>query len=174
MPDDFDAWKREAATIKPLRGKQPPIADDAAPPKKSSPTPAKMHAASSTPLITISTKTLPPLSIGNVSGIDIATIRKLKRGQLAIQATLDLHGMKQTEALDALESFIHHQFERRRKCCLLITGKGSLSHPSILKTNLPLWLNMPNIRPYIIYADQANQQHGGSGAFYVLLRKKPL
>lgn len=171
-----DSWSNEIADIAPL--KRPPIHTPAAEVKPITPShqvePDIDFGVPQPPTVSASIQHLKPLGVGDFSDIDAATTRKLKRGQLPIGGTLDLHGMTQAGALDALEEFIFQQVNRSRKLVLIITGKGSLSQPSILKTNLPTWLNSPTLRPYIIALDHATPPHGGSGAFYVLLRKKAL
>ena len=179
--DDNDAWQQEIASVKPLKHKTPTgpkIKTD----EQTEKAPAAHHAQAAEaktkmpnmPSSNAPAKRILPITIGNSAGVDNATLRKLKRGQTPIHRTLDLHGMRQADALEALEYFITEHAGGVRKLLLVITGKGGIDTPGILKTNMPQWLNLPTIRPYILYADYAGKQHGGSGAFYVLLRKNPL
>ena len=50
--------------------------------------------------------------------------RRLSRGQLPIDATIDLHGMRQSEAHAALNRFILARHHRGDRTVLVITGKG--------------------------------------------------
>lgn len=177
IDDDINAWRREVANVKPLKHKVPAelpkseteVATKDAPIAQSTPS-----VRTAPPPRSPSPKNIPPVAIGNIAGVDTATLRKLKRGQMPIHATLDFHGMKQAEALETLEYFVQRHAGGKRKLLLIITGKGGIENPGILKISLPQWLNLPTIRPSILYVDYANREHGGSGAFYVLLRKNPL
>ncbi len=114
------------------------------------------------------------------SEIDRNTERRLKRGQIAIDGRLDLHGMTQNQAYDALLSFIPSAYYTDKRCVLIITGKGDRqgSHASmidkkvgILKQKTPVWLNSHPLNEYILNIKTARPNHGGEGALYVLLRK---
>ena len=104
--------------------------------------------------------------------------RGLSRGSSSVDATIDLHGMRQAEAHERLRCFILKAQRDGLKVVLVVTGKGNLADhdPSfdqrgVLRRNLPLWLRMPDLRPAIIGFEEASRQHGGSGAFYVRIRK---
>lgn len=120
-------------------------------------------------------------SKGPLPAIDRRAEQNLKRGKTEISATLDLHGMKQVEAHHALVRFIAQSAAHGHKAVLVITGKGSAKNsddkimPSerrgVLKTQVPLWLEEPGVRHYVVGLRAAGPRHGGSGALYVLLRK---
>ncbi|MBY0407454.1 MAG: Smr/MutS family protein, partial [Rickettsiales bacterium] len=42
----------------------------------------------------------------------------------------------------------------------------------VLREMLPQWLTEPGLRPLVLAYDTAKPQHGGSGAYYILLRRK--
>jgi len=113
--------------------------------------------------------------------IDRRTEQKLKRGRIAIDATLDLHGLKQQAAHFRLMHFITRASEAGYKAVLVITGKGSRGNESgimagerrgVLRTQVPLWLEHPTLRGYVRGVKAAGPRHGGAGALYVLLRRK--
>ncbi len=97
---------------------------------------------------------------------------RLRKGKIEIQARLDLHGMRQDQAIMALERFIFEAVQKKLRCLLIITGKGSLSSPGILRENLPEWLRRDSLRSYVLKWTQAHQKDGGTGAFYVYLKRK--
>ena len=111
---------------------------------------------------------LPYLDAGEVVGVDRSTADKLRRGKMKIEAVCDMHGMNRNDALDNLRSFIFSCRERKKKCVLIITGKGA----GVLKNSLPKWLNIEDIRPHILMFNYAQPKDGGDGAVYVLLRRK--
>jgi DNA-nicking Smr family endonuclease len=105
-------------------------------------------------------------------GVDKRTAQRLERGKMAIEGTLDLHGMNQQEARTALARFIKSSYERGRRCVLVITGKGRQDKPGVLKERVPEWLNEAPLEQMILKTAQAKQQDGGLGAIYVLLRRQ--
>lgn len=170
-----DDWQHELSDVKPLKHKaMQRLAPSAAPVKKKKTVPPAQHFHEPISAPARDLTHLPPLKTGDLSGMDAAAARKMKRGQLPVYATLDLHGLTQNAAFEALNRFIIGKSGSTRRLVLIITGKGAISKPGVLKTNLTHWLNMPELRPYVIAVDHATIDHGGSGAFYVLLRKKPV
>jgi len=120
--------------------------------------------------------------------------RKLRAGDIGIEAKLDMHGMTQKEAFMALAGFITAQTRAGARNLLVITGKGrgrgkafcplseheANTMPSeigmndgVLKKSLQSWLeNLPEAAR-ILALRPAAIKHGGGGAFYVILRRKP-
>ena len=105
-------------------------------------------------------------------GLDKRTAQKLRRGQLRPQKYLDLHGMTQFEAHEALNEFIFECYENGLRNVLVITGKGSVTEGGILRRMLPKWLNSSSIRDMIIAIEVAIPRDGGTGAYYVIIRRK--
>ena len=118
--------------------------------------------------------TLPDLNPVTPAGLDRRTARRLKRGQLPAEARLDLHGRTQDQAHDALQSFIEESRMARRRCVLVITGKGSVASGKggVLRQMVPRWLNEPALRRHIIAITNAPESSGGAGALYVLLKSR--
>src|SRR5215469_3773414 len=71
----------------------------------------------------------------SVAGIDRRTAQRLKRGQMPIEARLDLHGMTQAEAHDALARFIVRSHGAGLRLVIVITGKSGVLHGAV-----PRWL----------------------------------
>ena len=106
--------------------------------------------------------------------------RRLMRGQIEIDGTIDLHGMRQAEAHAALQRFVHARAGRGDRTLLVITGKGlkktddmQIIDRGVLRAMLPVWLSEPALAPLIAGWDVSAQGHGGEGAFYVRLRRAP-
>ncbi len=122
------------------------------------------------------------LAVGRVVDVDKATAQRFRRGDLPIDARLDLHGMTQERAHDALVEFLLRAQDRGARCVLVITGKGSLYSGTgpelqrhdrgVLKRAVPRWLNAPPLRPIILAISEAQPRHGGSGALYILLKRQ--
>jgi len=124
---------------------------------------------------------LPALTYARTPGLDRRTSERLKRGQLPIEARLDLHGMTQDQARHALDRFVGHAYERGLRAVLIITGKGLKlrggdadpwdAAPGVLKHQTPRWLNEAPNRARVLAFTPAQPRDGGSGALYVLIRR---
>jgi len=120
-----------------------------------------------------------PPPIPPIAPIDRKERRQVVRGTRAIEARIDLHGMRQAEAHGALRGFLAIAQIRGYSLVLVITGKGAgdeylLSHPEergVLRRLVPQWLRMPDMRSLVLGFEEAHQGHGGAGALYVRLRR---
>ncbi len=104
------------------------------------------------------------------SNLSNSLFGKLRRGQFAIEARLDLHGMTVPVAKQALANFVRECRKSRRCCVLIIHGKGngSLQKQPVLKGKLNTWLQQ---RSDILAFCSARPIDGGTGAVYVLLKR---
>jgi DNA-nicking Smr family endonuclease len=117
--------------------------------------------------------TTPLESDGALPAIDRRTAERLRRGQIAIEATIDLHGLTQDEAFVAIDSFLAESLGTGRRCVLVITGKGTARDGGgVLRSAVPRWLTEGVHREHLIGIAVAYPQHGGDGALYVLLRRQ--
>lgn len=106
-------------------------------------------------------------------GIDRRTATRLRRGELAIDRRLDLHGMTEAAAHAALDRFVRLAWQDGVRVLLVVTGKGSVSAGGgVLRRNLPRWLAVGENAPRVLRVESAQPRHGGAGAFYVLLRRR--
>lgn len=101
------------------------------------------------------------------------TRSQLKRGSIAWEAGLDLHGYTVDEARAELESFIAEARAQRARCVLVVHGKArSISGPDaypVIKSHVNAWLRE---WPSVLAFCSARELDGGSGAVYVLLRRR--
>jgi DNA-nicking Smr family endonuclease len=162
---DGDLFRAAMRGVKPLPNIKPPKPLVKAPPPKRNPVPGMKPA-----IMTPAAKPEPPLEIGGIAGIDRASFEKLKRGQMDIEARLDLHGQTQDEAHRELSAFIARAHAQGKRLALVITGKGR-EGKGILRESVPRWLNEPALRNRVLAVTQAQPRDGGAGALYVLLRK---
>jgi DNA-nicking Smr family endonuclease len=102
-------------------------------------------------------------SVGN------RTMRRLARGNFAVQAEIDLHGMTLAEARPRLEAFLDEAVKSGKRCVRVVHGKGfgSGSRGAVLKPNVDRWLRRWDAVLAFVSSRQAD---GGTGAVYVLLR----
>ena len=96
-------------------------------------------------------------------------VRKLRRGVWAIQAQLDLHGMRRELARERLGEFLRAAERAGHRCVRVIHGKGNGSpgREPVLKAKVRSWLVQKN---QVIAFTQARASDGGQGALMVLLR----
>lgn len=117
----------------------------------------------------------PELRHGEAPGLEKRTKTRMRRGQMDIEATLDLHGMTQAEAHRALGAFLHGSQSAGRRTVRVITGKGggkdSGSGRGVLRDAVPRWLNEGPNRRMIRGFSHAAPKDGGQGALYVLLKR---
>jgi len=108
--------------------------------------------------------------IWRAPGLQERQFRKLRHGQFAIEAQIDLHGMKTGEAREAVDDFLIDAHRTGRRCVLIIHGKGlgSLHGKPVLKLKLHRWLRQ---RADVLGFCSARPVDGGTGAAYVLLGK---
>jgi DNA-nicking Smr family endonuclease len=101
-------------------------------------------------------------------GITPEVVRKLRRGVWAIQAQLDLHGLRREEARERLNLFVHDARRAGLRCVRVIHGKGNGSpgREPVLKQKVQTWLVQ---KKEVIAFAQARASDGGNGALLVLL-----
>jgi DNA-nicking Smr family endonuclease len=166
--DDRALWRKTMRDVKPLAPTRPVTAPpDEEPDSAPAPRPrvATMPAKRSS--------SLPSLSPGESPGVDRRTAERFRRGQLAVEARLDLHGLTQAEAHRALASFIQQAHAGGLRTVLVITGKGGFGDArGVLREAVPRWLNEGDLRPRVLSCAWAQPKHGGAGALYVLLRRQ--
>ncbi|MCZ6606432.1 MAG: Smr/MutS family protein, partial [Alphaproteobacteria bacterium] len=117
---------------------------------------------------------LPEIGPGDRAGVDKRTAKRLKRGPLAVEARMDLHGLTQEEAHRALSAFVQGSQAAGRRGVLVITGKGLRPDGTtgVLRAAVPRWLNQPDLRERIVAFTHATPRDGGDGALYLLLKRK--
>ena len=97
--------------------------------------------------------------------------------------TIDLHGYTLEEANKTIEKFIYRSFTEKINKLIVVTGKGLHSQNEkdpyvskdlgILKYSVPEFIeNNKSLMNIIKEIKDASIEDGGSGAFYIYLKKK--
>jgi DNA-nicking Smr family endonuclease len=176
--EDAALWSRVTESAKPLKKNRARAAVQPTPP---APRPPKRKVAAR-----VATK--PPAKAPAKSqpvapgpSFDRQVARKLDTGKLAVEARLDLHGLKQAEAHAALRRFLKSAQADAKRHVLVITGKGSDRGPArsfyeegergVLRQSVPHWLALPDLAPLVVSFSPAPRRLGGDGALYVRLRR---
>lgn len=110
---------------------------------------------------------------GLAPGVDRRLLKRLRRGDFALQGHLDLHGLIRDEARAAVERFLTESRVAGKRCVLLVHGRG-LNSPDrvpVLKNALLVWLTRGGLSRRILAFATARPVDGGAGALYVLLRR---
>jgi DNA-nicking Smr family endonuclease len=106
-------------------------------------------------------------------GIDRRTAERLRKGEIAIDRRIDLHGMTQDDAHATLDRFIAAAWSNGKRMLLVITGKGNVgTGGGVLRRSVPRWLAAGDHAARVLRIETAQPRHGGSGALYVLLRRQ--
>ena len=169
--EEIALWTEVARSVARRRGATLPAplnAVRAAPPAAPPPTAAEPPAARPPK------PAAPPLA-----PIERRLKRELSRGRAAIDGALDLHGLTQAEAHQALRGFLRHSQARGARLVIIVTGKGGAidefggwpNERGVLKRLTPQWLRDPDLRSVVLGFEEAGRAHGGSGALYVRLRR---
>jgi DNA-nicking Smr family endonuclease len=166
-------WSGYARSITPLRraapAQKPPAADKTKPPAPAKALDVPIAAA---PPPAKPARPAPLVPLGR------RLKQRVARGREEIDARIDLHGMTQARAHQALFNFLRRAQADGARIALVVTGKGvsrsergADSERGVLKRQVPLWLSLPEFRSLIVGFDDAHVGHGGQGALYVRLRR---
>lgn len=194
-PDELEIWQAVARTAKPLHPIGPIFLQHVAPAPHSNPpladAPLQPAMQPRLPLFRLGEKAriaaahdlLPKLSDSLAAAplqMDAKTHGKMTRGRLAPEARIDLHGLTLSEAHPELIRFILNAQSQALRLVLVITGKGKRGEDfgpipqrmGALRHHVPQWLRLPPLGPAVLQIAEAHLKHGGSGAFYVYLRRR--
>lgn len=172
--DDIELWLHVTRDVSRLEGRTlPELSKPKAPPEPEPPRPATppQPARPAAPARPAPTPMAP---------LERRVRQRLARGQMRIEAAIDLHGLRQAEAHSALLAFLGRAQAQGEKLVLVVTGKGRTAgfdesgfglEAGVLRRAVPIWLRAPELRRMIVGFEPAAAPHGGEGALYVRLRR---
>ncbi len=115
---------------------------------------------------------LRPIICGEVVGIDGNMAKRFKKGKMAIEGSLDLHGCNLTQAAGIFTQYIASSRKQGLRVVRIITGHAAgRGGEGALRAELPKWVNLPENHQHILAFIQAPPEQGGKGAVLLLLRK---
>lgn len=102
-------------------------------------------------------------------GVGADVTQRLRKGQWAVQAQIDLHGLRTDEARETLGRFVHDCHAQGLRCVRVVHGKGlgSPGKTPVLKDKVRKWLVQ---KSEVVAFVQSPPAHGGAGALLVLLQ----
>lgn len=195
-PDEKEIWAAVARTATPMHpGRQIFLKDVETPPNAVPVHPGEPaphgHTHTRVPLFQLGEKSRPIQKIDVLPTLgetlaaaplrmDAKTHGKMTRGKLGPEARIDLHGLTLSEAHPELIRFILNAQSDGMRLVLVITGKGKRGQDigpipqrmGILRHQVPHWLRLPPLGQAVLQVSEAHLKHGGSGAFYVYLRRR--
>jgi len=170
-------WRQAMEGVKPLPGTKDRKPAEAAPDDAAAAHPRKRRGPRTDgPADSVPAPRAPPpeLAHDRQPGMDKRMVQRLRRGKLAIEDRLDLHGLTQTEAHRALDDFLDDAYMTGKRLVIVITGKGlrPSGETGVLRRAVPRWLNEAPARAHVLGFSHAAPKDGGEGALYVRLKKR--
>ncbi|NBB96630.1 MAG: DNA mismatch repair protein MutS [Alphaproteobacteria bacterium] len=189
-PEDRDLWARVARTARPLKTDLAHLFDPEPDESEAPQTPPSRRRQPFTGKVVrpVGSGAAPadnlmrPLSEASADApvvMDKRRFQRMTRGKLQPEARIDLHGMTLAQAHGALNGFILRAQAEGLRLVLVITGKGRQAvddgpiprRRGALKHDVPQWLRMAPLSGAVLELREAHARHGGSGAYYVYLRR---
>lgn len=190
--EERELWDQVAKSATPLHRPNPISVENTAPAKPpQSMTRSKTPEAQSIPAFRVGQSAgggdhghalAPSLSASLAAApveMDKKAFGRLKRGKLRPDARIDLHGMTLAQAHPALTGFVLRAHAEGKRLVLVITGKGKPSNDDgpiprrlgVLRHEVPHWLRSGPLRNIVLQISESHIRHGGTGAYYVYLRR---
>lgn len=108
--------------------------------------------------------------------LDASWDRKLARGTIEPDRTIDLHGHSLTSAYELLDRALASAIAGHARVVLLVTGHPPRGEAPIergkIRAAVGDWLAASRHAGHIAAVRPAHQRHGGRGALYIVLRRR--
>jgi DNA-nicking Smr family endonuclease len=167
-PDEVRLWATVTATVRPGPGRAQVIAPADTPQAEPSARPAPAVSPPTGP----GARKPAPGPAPPPTDIEPGRKRRIVRERDPIDWRLDLHGLDQDRARAALVGFLVRAQAEGARAVLVITGKG-VQGDGVLRRRTPDWLADPALRTVVAGVSEAHRRHGGQGALYVALKRRP-
>lgn len=173
-PDEQALWDKVVASVRPLHP-LPPRQALAPPPPPPEPPPATARPPKATPG-RLAKPVQPPRPTPGTT-LDGTWDRRLTRGLVQPDATLDLHGQNMATAYALLDDRLEQAIGMGARVLLLITGKPPAEgrRPTgrgAIRAAVGDWLAASRHAAAIAAVRNAHPRHGGAGALYIVLRRR--
>ncbi|HEX2812447.1 MAG TPA: Smr/MutS family protein [Sphingopyxis sp.] len=180
-PDEAALWKKVAATVAPLAKRPAPLDPKAPPTIKPPKTVVRAAAPAAAPRP--SSPLPPPRRTWASSTLDGHWDRRLRKGLVRPDMSIDLHGHTLASAQALLDEAIGRALLRGARVLLVVAGRlrpgadrlpqmhGDPRPRGAIRASLPDWLSISPHADRIVALRPAHISHGGGGAVYVILRR---
>lgn len=173
-PDEAALWARVTATVRPLRAASAPAVAKPVPAKPAERQPvARTKAAPPPALPRVELPKRPQPGVTLDGGWD----KRLSRGMVSPDVTIDLHGHTLHSAHDLLDAALGRAIARGDRVILLVTGKPPRPESErphargAIRAAIGDWLAASRHASAIAAVRGAHPRHGGAGALYIVLRR---
>ena len=176
--DEADLWARVMATVKPLRPVPAAVAKPAAPVvpvKATKPSKALTRAVAGARPVTV--KPVAPAPSPRQNTLDGSWDKRLTRGVVSPDSSIDLHGHTLSSAHALLDDGLSRAIARGDRVLLLVTGKPPRPESErphargAIRAAIADWLAASRHADAIAAVRGAHPRHGGQGALYIVLRR---
>ena len=177
MAKDVDLFAASMAGVKPLNGRLTKRAVIAGPQAAGPSMPSETSRTATAVTVGARPAPVPQLAPGD-GAFDRDIDRSLLRGRLEPEGTLDLHGLTLASAERAVTRFVEQAVSQDCRVVLVVTGKGIRQQDGgrivegRIRAEFVGWLNRADNRARVRAVRAAHPRHGGTGAFYLLLRRR--
>ncbi|TGY92498.1 MULTISPECIES: Smr/MutS family protein [Marinicauda] len=182
-PDDESVWRSVTRTVRPLEGRTAPPEINSVQGPAERPAPTGVSRQAFAQFIDQG----PPHEAPRRPA-ERGNEKRVRRGRIEVEARIDLHGMTEASARRSLLSFLRRSRDEGCRTVLVITGKGAGQRaldarrfqawtpderklPGVLRRSFTGWLGESAFASIVSGYASAAPRHGGSGAFYVMLRR---
>ena len=179
-PDESALWRKVAATVKPLAKASAPLAPAAPPTVKP---PKAQPRLTAPPAARPPAPLPPPRRTHQTATLDGHWDRRLRKGLVRPDMSIDLHGHSLASAQALLDDAIGRGLMRGARVLLVVAGRlrpgadrlpqmhGDPRPRGAIRASLPDWLAYSPHADQIVALRPAHVSHGGAGAVYVILRR---
>jgi DNA-nicking Smr family endonuclease len=168
-PEERALWEKVIASVRPLYPDKREQAEPPPPGPEPAPAVAKASPAPARPV--------PPRKAKPGTTLDASWDRRLAQGLVQPDLTVDLHGHNLATAYDLLDRRLDQAVSSGARLLLLITGKppqgeGRPVQRGAIRAAVGDWLAASRHAGDIAAVRGAHRRHGGSGALYIILRRR--
>ena len=161
-------WGKVVESVNPLRA-QPPEPEE--PPTRQEQRPAEPRRLARPVPARPAAPSRPKLG----TTLDGSWDRRLGRGLVQPEMTVDLHGHNLATAYALLDERLERAIRQQVRLLLLITGKPPRGEPPVARGRIRAavgdWLAASRHAGQVAAVRNAHPRHGGAGALYIVLRR---
>jgi DNA-nicking Smr family endonuclease len=177
-PEEAALWARVLARVTPLRAQPAATLPPVAPPPPAAPIPVARKPRGRVPPPRPAPVTAPKTPTHSAATLDASWDRRLARGMVAPDRTIDLHGETLSSAYARLDEALGAAIAGGDRLILLVTGRPPRPESErphargAIRAAVGDWLAASRHADRIAAVRAAAPRHGGAGALYIILRRE--